>query len=83
MADPLVWPLDARWQDLDGATDVVGTWECSWTSISTAGKMWPNYFYADSGFSAGKFTNRIERADFSRWSVSYGKWTDETGPLGG
>ncbi len=36
-----------------------------------------DYFYADSGSSAGKFLNRIERADFSRWSVSYNKWTDK------
>ena len=36
-----------------------------------------SYFYADSGSSAGKFLNRIERAEFSRWSVSYNKWTDK------
>lgn len=36
----------------------------------------PNYFYADSGSSAGKFLNRIETAGFGRWSVSYNKWTD-------
>ena len=36
-----------------------------------------NYFYADSGSSAGKFLNRIERAGFGRWSISYNKWTDK------
>jgi len=36
-----------------------------------------NYFYADSGSSAGKFLNRIELGEFSRWSVSYNKWTDK------
>jgi hypothetical protein len=36
----------------------------------------PSYFYADSGSSAGKFLNRIAGAGFSRWSVSYNKWTD-------
>jgi len=36
----------------------------------------PSYFYADSGSSAGKFLNRIELGGFSRWSVSYNKWTD-------
>lgn len=36
-----------------------------------------NYFYADSGSSAGKYLNRIEGAGFSRWSVSYNKWTDK------
>jgi len=37
----------------------------------------PSYFYADSGSSAGKFINRIEQAGFTRWSVSYNKWTDK------
>jgi hypothetical protein len=36
-----------------------------------------SYFYADSGSSAGKYLNRIEGADFTRWSVSYNKWTDK------
>ena len=36
-----------------------------------------NYFYADSASSAGKFLNRIEGAGFTRWSVSYNKWTDK------
>ena len=35
----------------------------------------PNYFYADSGSSAGKYLNRIEEAGLARWSVSYNKWT--------
>ena len=41
----------------------------------------PNYFYADSGSSAGKFLNRIELGQFSRWSVSYNKWTDKLDSL--
>jgi len=36
-----------------------------------------SYFYADSGSSAGKYLNRIEEAQFTRWSVSYNKWTDK------
>jgi DDE family transposase len=36
-----------------------------------------NYFYADSASSAGKFLNRIERGGFTRWSISYNKWTDK------
>lgn len=36
-----------------------------------------NYFYADSGSSAGKFLNCIQSAGFQRWSVSYNKWTDK------
>jgi len=39
------------------------------------------YFYADSASSAGKFLNRIERAEFTRWSLSYNKWTDKLDQL--
>jgi hypothetical protein len=35
-----------------------------------------SYLYTDSGSSAGKFINRIEQAGFTRWSISYNKWTD-------
>jgi hypothetical protein len=35
-----------------------------------------SYLYADSGSSAGKYLNRIEQAGFTRWSISYNKWTD-------
>jgi len=35
----------------------------------------PSYFYADSASSAGKYLNAIAEAGFSRWSVSYNKWT--------
>ena len=41
----------------------------------------PSYLYADSGSSAGKFLNRIERGEFTRWSVSYNKWTDKLDKL--
>jgi hypothetical protein len=41
----------------------------------------PDYFYADSGSSAGKFIHRIQQAGFSRWSVSYNKWTDKLDTL--
>ena len=37
----------------------------------------PNYLYTDSGSSAGKYLNRIQEAGFTRWSVSYNKWTDK------
>jgi hypothetical protein len=36
-----------------------------------------SYFYADSGSSAGKYLNRIEQGAFTRWSISYNKWTDK------
>lgn len=68
------WMLDGI---LDSATDVS---EHLGVLLDEHQHRWqgrPNYFYADSGSSAGKFLNRIERADFSRWSVSYNKWTDK------
>jgi hypothetical protein len=40
-----------------------------------------SYFYADSGSSAGKYINRIQEARFSRWSISYNKWTDKLDKL--
>jgi len=36
-----------------------------------------NYFYADSGSSAGKYLNRLEQAGLRRWSITYNKWTDK------
>jgi hypothetical protein len=41
----------------------------------------PNYLYADSGSSAGKYLNQIESGGFARWSVSYNKWTDKLDQL--
>jgi len=68
------WLLDGI---LDGAGDVsehlpalLGEHQKRW-----AGR--PSYLYADSGSSAGKYLNEIGAADFSRWSVSYNKWTDK------
>jgi len=43
----------------------------------------PSYFYADSGSSAGKYLNHIELGGFSRWSVSYNKWTTVLDRLAG
>lgn len=68
------WLLDGI---LDGAADVS---EHLGVLLDEHQHRWqgrPNYFYADSGSSAGKYLNRIEQAGFSRWSVSYNKWTDK------
>lgn len=68
------WLLDGI---LDGAADVS---EHLAVLLDEHQHRWqgrPSYLYADSGSSAGKFLNRIELADFSRWSVSYNKWTDK------
>lgn len=68
------WLLDGI---LDGAGDVsehlpvlLGEHQSRWQGR-------PSYFYADSGSSAGKYLNRIEQAGFTRWSISYNKWTDK------
>ena len=68
------WLLDGI---LDGAGDVS---EHLPVLLEEHQQRWQgrnNYFYADSGSSAGKFLNRIERAGFTRWSISYNKWTDK------
>jgi hypothetical protein len=68
------WLLDGV---LDGAADVS---EHLGVLLDEHQPRWqgrPSYFYADSGSSAGKFLNRIELGQFSRWSVSYNKWTDK------
>ena len=68
------WLLDGI---LDGAADVS---EHLAVLLDEHQHRWqgrPNYFYADSGSSAGKFLNRIGTGEFSRWSVSYNKWTDK------
>ena len=72
------WLLDGI---LDGATDVsehlpelLAAHQAQWQDR-------PSYFYADSGSSAGKYVNRIAQAGFSRWSVSYNKWTDKLDQL--
>ena len=72
------WMLDGI---LDGAKDVS---EHLGALLDEHQHRWqgrPNYFYADSGSSAGKFLNRIEVGEFSRWSVSYNKWTDKLDTL--
>ena len=68
------WLLDGI---LDGATDVSQHLAVLLDEHQHRWQDRPNYFYADSGSSAGKFLNRIEAGEFSRWSVSYNKWTDK------
>ena len=61
---------------LDGSADVS---EHLPTFLSEHRKRWAGrttHFYADSGSSAGKYLNAIGEAGFSRWTVSYNKWTD-------
>lgn len=67
------WLLDGI---LDGAGDVSEHLPILLEAHQHRWAGQPSYFYADSGSSAGKFLNRIQEAGFSRWSVSYNKWTD-------
>src|SRR5260221_7746969 len=60
---------------LDGAGDVsehlpalLGEQAALWKDRAT-------YLYADSGSSAGQYLNAIDQPGFTRWSVSYNKWT--------
>ncbi len=68
------WLLDGI---LDGAGDVSQHLAVLLDEHQHRWQGRPSYFYADSGSSAGKFLNRIERAQVTRWSISYNKWTDK------
>src|SRR2546426_956654 len=68
------WMLDGI---LDGATDVSEHLPVLLDEHQHRWQGRASYLYADSGSSAGKFLNRIELGEFSRWSVSYNKWTDK------
>jgi hypothetical protein len=72
------WLLDGI---LDGAGDVSEHLPILLQEHQHRWQGRPNYFYADSGSSAGKFINRIQQAGFSRWSVSYNKWTGKLDKL--
>lgn len=67
------WLLDGI---LDGAGDVSEHLPVLLDEHQARWQGRPNYLYADSASSAGKYLNRIEQGAFSRWSVSYNKWTD-------
>lgn len=68
------WLLDGI---LDGAADVSEHLPVLLDEHQHRWQKRDNYFYADSGSSAGKYLNRIEQAGFRRWSISYNKWTDK------
>ncbi len=60
---------------LDGAGDVSAHLP---VLLGEHARFWqnrPSYFYADSGSSAAHYLGAIAGAGFSRWSVSYNKWT--------
>ena len=67
------WLLDGI---LDGAGDVSEHLPVLLAEHQARWQGSPSYFYADSASSAGKYINRLEQAGFTRWSISYNKWTD-------
>jgi hypothetical protein len=67
------WLLDGI---LDGAGDVSEHLPVLLDEHQPRWQDRASYLYADSASSAGKYLNRIEQGAFSRWSVSYNKWTD-------
>lgn len=68
------WLLDGI---LDGAGDVSEHLPALLAEHEHRWKNRASYLYADSGSSAGKYLNRIGQSGFSRWSLSYNKWTDK------
>jgi hypothetical protein len=72
------WLLDGI---LDGAGDVSQHLPVLLAEHQHRWQGRASYLYADSGSSAGKYLNRIEEAQFTRWSVSYNKWTDKLDQL--
>lgn len=65
-------------QELGGFGTVA---ECQEALIDEHAALWAggkSYFYADSGSSEGKLLTHTAQSNFTRWSVSYNKWT---GPL--
>lgn len=67
------WLLDGI---LDGAGDVSEHLPELLAAHQARWQERPSYFYADSASSAGKYLNRIAQSGFTRWSVSYNKWTE-------
>lgn len=70
-------------QQLDGAADVS---EHLPEMLAAHAHRWAgekSYFYADSGSSAAKYVNAVDRAGFSRWSISYNKWTEKLEKMAG
>jgi len=74
------WLLDGI---LDGAGDVSEHLPELLEAHRARWQERPNYLYADSGSSAGKYLNQIAQGGFTRWSVSYNKWTDKLDRLAG
>jgi hypothetical protein len=72
------WLLDGI---LDGAGDVSEHLPVLLDEHQHRWEGRPNYFYADSASSAGKYLNRIAAAGLSCWSISYNKWTDKLDQL--
>ena len=60
---------------LDGAGDVSQHLPALLAEHQGRWKNQASYLYADSGSSAAEYLKSIDGAGFTRWSVSYNKWT--------
>lgn len=60
---------------LDGAGDVSEHLPALLAEHESFWRGRPSYLYADSASSGANYLQAIDRAGFSRWSVSYTRWT--------
>ena len=62
---------------LDGASDVSAHLPALLAEHQHRWQGEKSYLYVDSGSSAAKYVNAIDGAGFTRWSISYNKWTEK------
>jgi len=64
-------------QQLDGSADVSAHLPSFLAEHQPRWAKEKSYFYADSASSGARYVNALDAAGFSRWSVSYNKWTEK------
>jgi len=62
---------------LDGAGDVSEHLPALLAEHQHRWKGEKSYLYVDSGSSGARYVNAIDQAGFTRWSISYNKWTEQ------
>jgi hypothetical protein len=68
-------------QQLDGASDVSEHLPALLAEHAWRWKQEKSYLYVDSASSAARYVNAIDQAGFTRWSISYNKWTEKLDKL--